>query len=205
MVDKSTWFVVFCNTSTPRWWNKPLKDGFQHCFVFTEHKGTWVSVETLLWRTEIQLVDHSVYTEHNVNGMLEFFALQDECTILKVEAEYKLHGVPQALPLTCVSVVESILGLRGHSFTPFRLYKRLMRDKMTTLFSKPKIPVQDNSAEIAAAKAREEQANEEKRQQQEELLAGRKSRFARGASLFSQEEDEDVSPFLGIPTKVSLG
>ena len=137
--------------------------------------------------------------------MMEFFALQDECTVVKVEIEYEIRGVPKVLPLTCVSVVESILGLRGHSWTPYRLYKRLMEREMSSLFSKPKMPVQDTSAEVAAAKKREEQASTEKRQQQETLLAERKSKFARGASLFGREEDEDVSPFLGIPKKTSLG
>lgn len=173
--------------------------------MFTEHKGVWVKIETLLWRMEIQLVEHEVYTKCNVNGMLEFYTLQNDCVIVKVDAKYEMHGVPKVLPFTCVSVVESILGLRGHNWTPYRLYKRLMEREMTTLFSKPSIPTQDNTAEIAAAKTREEQAGKEKQEEQKALLAERKSRFARGASLFSVEEDDVVSPFLGIPKKTSLG
>jgi hypothetical protein len=122
-------WVVFCDA--PR---VPLlrflRPKFRHCFMILRGPHVWISVDPLLRGLEI--MGHSVRAHPNLPQLLK------DQGLTVVRTKNFAGGQVAVLPalFTCVTVVKRVLGLSAPGvFTPYQLYRRLMRDGAVPLLS----------------------------------------------------------------------
>lgn len=106
-----TFFVGFAKSDL--WYKHFLKPGFGHCSVLLPCQDCWLEIDP----TGIILQLH----------ILSDVEVAHFTKLLRVTVKAnKFKGFPLKF-LTCVTIVEYMLGRNLHSITPYRLYKKLTR------------------------------------------------------------------------------
>jgi hypothetical protein len=121
----TTWVVVFQDhyDGNNRKWDFLTKKGFRHCYAMCMTDFGWLVVDPLSSWLEIHVIKEG-------KGDLIAQAKSDPLSSgLLVTRVMKRKYLPRYLPMTCVSVVKSLLGLKSRAFTPYGLYKHLMEDE----------------------------------------------------------------------------
>lgn len=123
------WYVVFNDKEAKRgfmWWDLFTKRGFRHCYVFGRWDADWVKIEFLRCWTQVDVVRQSELVKNGYQDYAEFLRKVDGARVLRVTRWLPVRTIPFILPINCVSVVKSLLGLKSWVFTPQGLYEKLM-------------------------------------------------------------------------------
>ena len=131
---KVTWVVVFQDhyKNDQRFWDFLTRPGFRHCYALCMTEFGWLVVNPLSSWLEIHVIKEG-------EGDLIAQAKNDpnSCGVLVTRTMNRKY-LPRYLPMTCVSVVKSLLGLNSRSFTPYGLYKHLMEgDDVQLIWGSP--------------------------------------------------------------------
>lgn len=104
-----TIYVAFTNSDC--WFKHFLKKGFGHCLVLLPCKNKWLEIDPssnilqLNTRTHSQIAKYTKVLKVKLNG-------------------HKFKGIPLKF-LSCVTMVEYMLGKNINAITPYCLYKKL--------------------------------------------------------------------------------
>ncbi len=120
---QKAWVAFSGQTDLP--WLKILKPGFRHCFVLLNDGQSWLTLDPLSNNIELA-VHHHLPPDFDLPRWLESQGLRIVETVIA-----KQPGPAPFMLFTCVEAVKRVLGLRGRFiFTPWQLYRRLVRDKL---------------------------------------------------------------------------
>jgi hypothetical protein len=104
-----TIYIAF--TDSDSWFKHFLKPGFGHCLVLLPFTEEWLEVDPSSTVLQFHKRTHSQITHYT--------------KILKVKLNgYNFKGIPLKF-LSCVTMVEYMLGRNINAITPYRLYKKL--------------------------------------------------------------------------------
>jgi hypothetical protein len=118
------WFVVF-EPKTSIWWNRFLRPGFGHCFMFgylplEEGRGIYQFFEPLTTGGFMGVAPHEHVLEWRTRAAL------GQLRILQIEAP-NVEAVRPRFMVTCAGAVGFMLGLPRLPVTPHGLYWMLRR------------------------------------------------------------------------------
>ena len=115
------YWLVFTDGS--HWMCKLLKWGYSHCYVITRDEFNWIKIEPEQGLLRTTILPFAI--DEDAIG----FVRPDLSTVLKVTMyRTNTYGVHRWWGLTnCQTFVQYILGVKFYTFTPYRLYKRLLR------------------------------------------------------------------------------
>lgn len=118
------WFVVFSDRGAVTWWQKLLRPGFRHCWLFgwDEAAGRWLVVDPAFGGAYVRAADD------RAAGLIWAELRQGRYTVLLARRGDAVIARPRML-LTCVSAVVAVLGVRACAFTPWGLYRHLLRQR----------------------------------------------------------------------------
>jgi hypothetical protein len=115
--------VVFVDrTEVP--WLRILRRGFRHCFtVLEQEQGLWTICEPLKHRMEVTLVEPP-----SLGALAAAYLEMGHRVCLGRRRVLPRPGWPPVpVPLTCVTIVKRLVGLRAsHVLTPYQLHRHLM-------------------------------------------------------------------------------
>ena len=105
-------------------WLRGLKRGFRHCFVALRDRDAWVICDSLKDRIELFVLPVPAEAD-----LASFYRAQGHRVLIGT-TQPKLHrGSLVLAPLTCVSVVKRLLGVRAPwVLTPWQLFAHLKLD-----------------------------------------------------------------------------
>lgn len=137
-------YVVFCHRE--HWFNKFLKPGFCHIYMLRRDEYNWMVMDPhcRLLTFAIPDIDINVDLPYLIKtsdrDLLYGGKVKHRQTVIRVELEYNptqkpfLSIWPQ---LNCVGIAMYGLGISEPYFTPYQLYKFLLRQKQYDTFAKP--------------------------------------------------------------------
>ena len=116
-------YVIFDKRHTVKchFWHYLLPEKWSHCFVILDYGQQTVVVDPLLGGISVALENYTV--KQQIKSLTQYGVTAVVKVKLKKQASVsfmRCHGL-----LTCVSVVKSVLGVRGFCVTPIGLYRRL--------------------------------------------------------------------------------
>ena len=119
------WIVVFQDhyDGDNRFWDFLTKPGFRHCYAMCMTEFGWLVVDPLSSWLEIHVIK-----EGEGDMVAQAKSDPNSCGVL-VQRTMKREYLPRYLPMTCVGVVKSLLGLKSRAFTPYGLYKNLVESE----------------------------------------------------------------------------
>lgn len=119
----SHWYVAFCDSPNPAWWQRFMKPGFRHVemFAWDERSGHWLIVSPNFDLCLVMTKDDAEFARYRV-------LLNDRgARVLLCRSEASGPYVPR-LFVTCVSIVSAVLGLPfPGAVRPFALYRMLLK------------------------------------------------------------------------------
>lgn len=124
-----------CNFS--KWWEFFIHKKFTHCLALTEAGEGCVRLEPLAWGLL------TIYHPICIDNYLLSVAKSDVTALLSVTVDYRCHPkhMKRDILISCVSVMKAILLLKKPwIFTPFQLYKYLVKYQENCIVIKPYIP-----------------------------------------------------------------
>jgi hypothetical protein len=112
--------VVFVHeTACP--WLRPLRRGYRHCFVVLRAGPLWVACEPLKDRIELDVLDPP-----DPFDLGAFYSMQGHRVLLGRRPWLGPTRRFAPAPLTCVTVVKRLLGMRAPwVWSPWQLYRQL--------------------------------------------------------------------------------
>ena len=112
--------VVFVDeTACP--WLRPLRRGFRHCFVVLRAGSLWLACEPLKDRIELDVLDLP-----HAFDLAGFYSRQGHRVLLGRRPRLGSRPRFAPAPLTCVTVVKRLLGIRAPwVWSPWQLYSHL--------------------------------------------------------------------------------
>lgn len=121
-VAMSQTILVIFSDDTDVWWLKGLRRGYRHCFVVTETIAGWVSVDPLLYRTEI------IGLGDIPREMLEDWLKSEGYIIVPATIAPLKKQIWPRPAFSCVGHIKRILGITAPTvLTPWQLYKFLQK------------------------------------------------------------------------------
>lgn len=117
----NSYWLVF--TSGDYWWRHFLKKGFAHCYLLTADDYNWLRINPTIKRLEVAILNYERHVD--VPALLA-----NDNTIIKIEVLpdlMKAYMVPPYCFVSCARTLALIIGLRFCIFTPYGLYKKLLR------------------------------------------------------------------------------
>ena len=115
--------VVFVGHAECRWLGC-LRAGFRHCFVTLHDRNVWLACDPLKDRIEL-----SVLPARGDFDLADFYVRQGHTVtsgLTRPDVTRRPSGIA---PLTCVTVVKRVLGVRAPwVLTPWQLYQHLRAD-----------------------------------------------------------------------------
>lgn len=121
--ESRTYYVIFDRRQgSPRLWNLFTRKGFDHVFLITA-----TSCDTTL---AILPTPSGCYIEEWADPVQDILALFHHCTAW-IHYTTKPGRTDIWCPrgfITCVTLVKSILGIKGWALTPYALYKQLTKE-----------------------------------------------------------------------------
>ena len=112
--------VVFVDeTACP--WLRPLRRGFRHCFLVLRAGPLWLACEPLKDRIELDVLDLP-----DGFDLGAFYSRQGHRVLLGRRSRFSSRPRMAPAPLTCVTVVKRLLGVRAPwVWSPWQLYSHL--------------------------------------------------------------------------------
>lgn len=132
MVDQVTWYFAFIEGGRRTFWSRWCKTGFSHCAVFAESGPVVVSVEPVTGGISVRSHWNTEAVHRGISGddVSELFK-QAGWRIVKhtfgQKPAGKLISLSNCWP-SCVTVAKIATGYSPWCFTPWQLYKKLMKD-----------------------------------------------------------------------------
>lgn len=115
----AAWWIEFHDPDPAHWWMRFTEKGFGHCSAFALLDSGWQVVDCVSDGLKVYWLDGR-------HDLVEFWRSRG-ALVLVANARARPLGNLRG-PLTCVSVVKALLGVRGFSVTPFQLCRRLMEE-----------------------------------------------------------------------------
>ncbi len=125
---QATYYVVFAKRRGPWSWKSLLsRKGMEHCYVVGRWGTSWVCINPLENGADISITDQLALVKAGFQDYPEYIHtyLKDEL-ILEVNTWTSPRPVSFMVPLTCVSVVKYVMGLKAKAVTPWGLYNELI-------------------------------------------------------------------------------
>lgn len=99
----------------------------EHCYVVGRWGTSWVCINPLENGADISITDQLALVKAGFQDYPEYIHtyLKDEL-ILEVNTWTSPRPVSFMVPLTCVSVVKYVMGLKAKAVTPWGLYNELI-------------------------------------------------------------------------------
>ncbi len=127
------WYVVFedrdmfSKLSDNSFWRIFTKEGYRHCWVFTLLDGkSWLSINPTRGGVVVGTWDNKTICEKGYKDFAEFCIANGATEVLPCYGKLTTDFIPRLLPISCVSVVKHILGVKAKIATPVQLYKHLV-------------------------------------------------------------------------------
>jgi hypothetical protein len=115
--------VIFGENQTV-FWLRWLHIGFRHCFVCISVNNHWVICDSLLHRTNLTVIEGVTASD-----LVRWYSDRG-CTVVRTNVRDPQPECAALRPYTCVEAVKRILGIHAPwTFTPWQLYRRLIREK----------------------------------------------------------------------------
>lgn len=113
-------WLVFFGEAEGAWWTRLLKPGFRHvcAAAWYADRRHWVYFDPAMPGTSIRLL-----TEDEWNG--PFATLLASTRIVRFKGRYDRRRPPARW--WCVGAIKSLLGIESRAFTPYQLYRDLLR------------------------------------------------------------------------------
>lgn len=132
--ESQTWYVVFNPSHGRFWWSNLVNSKFQHVSMWREVEGGCIHINPL---------SHTIMVQFYA-GSLEWFIkqeLEQHCTaLLSQTVHYGMLYQPSPVEImSCVSVAKRLLGIRKRIYTPYGIYKEML--KMGAKIIQPYIPL----------------------------------------------------------------
>jgi len=105
-----TIYIAF--TGSDLWHKVFLKKGFGHCCVLIAMENGWLQIDPTHGALQFKHL-----TDNNVSYFTKLLRV-------KLPTHYKFTGFSLKF-VTCVTIIEYMLGKRMYSITPYRLYEKL--------------------------------------------------------------------------------
>jgi hypothetical protein len=119
-VGRAPVLVVFADHAQCPWL-RPLRRGFRHCFAVLRQEPLWLACEPLKDRIELAALD--LPSDFDLAG---FYVARGYRVLLGQRPMPGQRRRFALVPLTCVSVVKRLLGIRAPwVWTPWQLYTHL--------------------------------------------------------------------------------
>jgi hypothetical protein len=127
--DNQTWYVVFDrNYGGLKWWHCFMNPKFRHVHLLKENRGHCLMVNSFAHVMAVREYPNSIV------DIIQQELAQNPTAILQYTVHYGSHYKQSYIePLTCVSVVKRILGIRSRLLTPKALYHELIRAGATVI------------------------------------------------------------------------
>lgn len=115
------WYVAFVDYGENIWWHRFLRPGFRHCFAFTydPRSDAWIVCDPTVDGFFLRALPFDQLAP-TIRGA------QIHGRILKVRTVGERIARPRVFA-TCVTVIGHLIGLRRCAFSPFGLYRTLLR------------------------------------------------------------------------------
>lgn len=125
-------YIVFCNTNEERWFNKYLKNGYQHCFILYYNGYNWFKLEHNYVGSDMMLITNlNGWVFNQCQNISRYYANLYNYSVLEVDrCGFLDEGKEQQrskfilTPDTCVEYVKDFCFIRKYwLLTPWQLYK----------------------------------------------------------------------------------
>ena len=119
------YYVAFLKTE--KFWKHFTKAGFGHIVLFFKDEYNWMKVESHMSYLDFQVLDYPLSTD------IPKIYSEKGNKVLEIDVERKrphriigyFHFIPGVL--TCVNSTIWAMGIKIRAFTPYGLYKKLLR------------------------------------------------------------------------------
>lgn len=121
MVTSRLWLIFFAEPTGPAWWARALRPGFRHCYAVSYYSDQerWVEFNPSRTGTVIRL-----WREDEFAARLALL-LTESSAVLRVASRGDRLAAPPFV--FCTGSVKALLGIRSLAFTPYQLYRDLLR------------------------------------------------------------------------------
>lgn len=125
---ETIWYVGFTDCTGPvRWWNIFTQKNFRHIYLYAE-VGKHVVIFTMT-RGGLVTTMMEITTEVNVHKYL--MGLYEAHLVLPARGLVSpTVSIPRLAPFTCVELARSLLGIDKMLWTPWQLYKHLIKHRI---------------------------------------------------------------------------
>jgi hypothetical protein len=135
--------VVFVDLNGCTWLHG-LRRGFRHCFAVLRDCDAWLACDSLKDRIELFVLPVAADID-----LASFYRAQGHRVLIGTTQPMSRRRSFSIAPLTCVTVVKRLLGVRAPwVLTPWQLFRHLERDGRR--FVEPKHPLASDEAKIIA-------------------------------------------------------
>lgn len=114
------WLVFFGEAKGAYWWTRLFRLGFRHvsAAAYYADRRHWVYFDPARPGTTIRLL-----TEDEWGA--PFAALLQTCKVVRFKGRYDRQSSPATW--FCVGSIKALLGIESRAFTPYQLYRDLLR------------------------------------------------------------------------------
>ena len=117
---RATYVIVIFSDATDIWWLRFLRPGFRHCFAVVFDGRQWILLDPLSHRIDIVAGDYMDRLE-----IVEWYRRLG-CNVVETRLNAAPNAVPFPEPLTCVSIVKRLIGIRRpFVWTPWQLFRAI--------------------------------------------------------------------------------
>jgi hypothetical protein len=129
-------FIVFSNTNSPRWYNRFLREGFQHCWVLYYDGYNWFKVEHNYLGLQMEMiVELNGWVFNQCQNISRYYANLPFYTVEEVDRDSLQLACKNyrrskflMVPSTCVELVKDWCAIRRYWLhTPYQLYKHILK------------------------------------------------------------------------------
>ena len=118
------WWIVFGRSRESHWWNRYLRQDFQHCYALRFDGYNWI-----LFHPGVAVTEIDVLAFTGENDLPEILKCSQATRVVRVTLFKTTQGlrIPWLFaPQTCVEQIKTLLGIRGFwILTPYQLYQHL--------------------------------------------------------------------------------
>lgn len=139
-MSERLWLVFFTEPTGAAWWARVLRPGFRHCYALSWYadQERWVEFNPSRTGTVIRL-----WREEEIAPRLARL-LDEASVVLRVASRSNRLNAP--LFAFCTAEVKALLGVRSWAWTPFGLYRVLLRRGAEVVHTKSPCVAADREA-----------------------------------------------------------
>ena len=117
---KKSW-IVFCDSQDIK--NRFMKPNFRHVFLLTKDEFNWYMIDPDYRFLNIKILPYRA--DYNLPGK---FLINNNKVICILHKKYTNKHLLNPIRLfTCVEIIKYVLGIQLFCFTPYGLYRKLMK------------------------------------------------------------------------------